>query len=79
VARAAHNPLCEVLLDAIGAPLPVAGEWPATNLQAHEWILERIAARDAEGAREAMRVHLLDPRPLWEPLLPPEPLLEPGE
>ena len=77
LARATHNPLYVVLLDAIGGPPRGPDEWPSTVQQAHEWVLERIAARDPEGAREAMRIHLLDVRSLWEPLVAAE--LDTGE
>lgn len=54
VAEAAHNPLLALLLDALEAPPGGAGE----PLDGHAPILERIVARDREGAREAMRRHL---------------------
>jgi len=86
VARATHNPLYLVLLDSIAEPVMTArlgtlnmqGRPPAA-VRAHERILDRIAARDAEGARDAMRAHLADSRQVWDHLLaitPPEPTAE---
>ena len=48
LARAARNPLYALLLDSFGRP---AG---GAQVLAHQRILERIAARDPAGAREAM-------------------------
>ena len=76
VARATHNPLYLVMLDAIGEPimtvrhgtLSVPGRsW--TAIEAHLAILDRVAGQDPEGAREAMRVHLADSRRAWEEFL----------
>jgi GntR family transcriptional regulator, transcriptional repressor for pyruvate dehydrogenase complex len=82
VARAAHNPLYQIVLDAIGEPL--MGALPArpwSTLEAHQRILDRIADHDADGAREAMRDHLADARRVWEEVaaMPDEPALEPAE
>ena len=75
IARATHNPLHLVMLDAIGEPIRTVREStltvpgrPAKALREHERILERIAAHDAEGAREEMRLHLLDARRAWQRL-----------
>lgn len=54
VAEAAHNPLLPLLLDALEAPPATADE----PVDGHAPILERIAAHDRDGAREAMRRHL---------------------
>jgi GntR family transcriptional regulator, transcriptional repressor for pyruvate dehydrogenase complex len=55
VVQAAHNPLLELLLDALGEASAAGAD---EALGAHTPILERIAAGDREGAREAMRRHL---------------------
>ncbi len=72
IARAARNPLYTVLLDAIAdtaltarrAMLSLQAESRAA-IRGHERILERIAARDVEGASEEMRLHLADFRRVW--------------
>ena len=64
------------MLDTIGEPimtvrertLMVSGR-PAKAVREHERILERIAAHDAEGARDEMRLHLVDARLAWERLM----------
>jgi GntR family transcriptional regulator, transcriptional repressor for pyruvate dehydrogenase complex len=86
VARATQNPLYLVMLDSIGEPIMTARRGtlevqgrPGAAVRAHERILERIAAHDAEGARAAMRAHLADSRQVWEHLVaitPPEPTAE---
>jgi GntR family transcriptional repressor for pyruvate dehydrogenase complex len=64
IARATHNELHLLLLDSVGdALLEIRRENLATGsredtLVLHRQILERIAARDPEGARRAMREHL---------------------
>jgi GntR family transcriptional repressor for pyruvate dehydrogenase complex len=88
VARATHNPLYLMVLDAIGEPimtvreatLSLAGR-PATAVDAHQRILDRVAGQDPDGAREAMRAHLVDSRRAWERFLQVsrEPELEPAE
>jgi GntR family transcriptional regulator, transcriptional repressor for pyruvate dehydrogenase complex len=78
VARAARNPLYVLLLDSIGEAVDQEARPPAAVL-AHERIVERIAAHDAEGAREAMRAHLAESRRAPEGLLAltvPEPTAE---
>jgi DNA-binding FadR family transcriptional regulator len=64
IARATHNELYLVLLDSIGgSQIDIrrenlgSGSAPATLAQ-HSQVLDRIAARDPEGAREAMAAHL---------------------
>jgi GntR family transcriptional repressor for pyruvate dehydrogenase complex len=64
VARATQNELYLVLLDSIGGSLIDirrenlgSGSAPAT-LEQHERVLDRIAAHDVAGAREAMSDHL---------------------
>lgn len=76
VARATHNPLYLVMLDAIGDPIMTVRQGtlslpgrPATALNAHHAILDRVADHDADGAREAMRTHLVDSRRAWEDFL----------
>jgi len=67
VARATHNPLYLVMLEAIGEPvmtvrqstLSMPGR-PAAAIAAHRRILDRVGGQDPDGAREAMRVHLGD-------------------
>ncbi len=71
VARAAHNPLYLVILDSIGEPSTSVG--PGVAIAEHERIVERISARDRDGAREAMGAHLADADPVWERLLPMSP------
>jgi GntR family transcriptional regulator, transcriptional repressor for pyruvate dehydrogenase complex len=64
IARATQNDLYLLLMDSIGSALIDirrenlgSGSTPTTIGQ-HEAVLERIAARDAEGARRAMAAHL---------------------
>jgi GntR family transcriptional repressor for pyruvate dehydrogenase complex len=64
IARATHNDLYLLLMDSIGAALIDirrenlgSGSAPMT-LDQHEAVLERIAAHDPPGAREAMAGHL---------------------
>jgi len=78
VAEATHNELYLVILDALGdvlldirrATLHLDGR-PRQTLLAHRSILERIAARDGEGAREAMRDHLQESQQAWAEADPP--------
>lgn len=76
VARATRNPLYLVMLDSIGEPVMTVRqgtlrleEGPPMTVSAHARILERIAAHDAAGAREAMRTHLVDSRHVWQRFL----------
>ena len=73
MARATHNPLYLMMLDAIGEPIMTVRQgtlsmpgrsW--TTIEAHRDILDRVAGQDPEGAREAMRVHLADSRRAWD-------------
>jgi GntR family transcriptional repressor for pyruvate dehydrogenase complex len=65
IARATHNELFLVLMDSIGqalidirrANIGRGGTGPLT-LEEHREILDALAARDPEGARQAMRTHL---------------------
>ena len=64
------------MLDAISEPIKTVREStlnvpgrPAKAVREHERILDRIAAHDAEGAREEMRLHLDDARLAWEHLM----------
>ena len=76
LARATHNPLHAVMLDAIGEPIMTVRRATlnlpgraATAIGGHARILERITAQDAAGARQAMAAHLTDSRGVWERLL----------
>jgi GntR family transcriptional repressor for pyruvate dehydrogenase complex len=76
VAGATHNPLYLVVLDSIGEPIMTVRrgtlslpERPPMAIAAHHRILDCIAAHDAEGAREAMRAHLVDSRTQWQRFL----------
>ncbi|HSR25620.1 MAG TPA: FadR/GntR family transcriptional regulator, partial [Candidatus Eisenbacteria bacterium] len=62
VARAARNPLCVLMLDSLAEPVMTARREapgvqgrPPVSIGEHQRILERIGARDPEGARLAMR------------------------
>ncbi|HXM54135.1 MAG TPA: FadR/GntR family transcriptional regulator [Candidatus Dormibacteraeota bacterium] len=80
VARATQNPLLVVLLEAIAEPAPAGAG--ATMVLAHERIVDRIASRDHDGAREAMRAHLADSPQVWAELMaaaPPEATAEAAE
>jgi GntR family transcriptional regulator, transcriptional repressor for pyruvate dehydrogenase complex len=64
IARSTHNELYLVLLDSIGgSQIDIrrenlgSGSAPAT-LEQHARILDRVAAHDGDGAREAMAAHL---------------------
>jgi GntR family transcriptional repressor for pyruvate dehydrogenase complex len=64
IARSTHNELYLVLLDSIGgSQIDIrrenlsSGSAPAT-LEQHARVLDRIAAHDGDGAREAMAAHL---------------------
>jgi GntR family transcriptional repressor for pyruvate dehydrogenase complex len=72
VARATHNPLYVMMLDAIGEPIMTVRQGtlslpgrPAAAIDAHRRILDHVAGHDAAGAREAMRAHLADARRAW--------------
>jgi GntR family transcriptional repressor for pyruvate dehydrogenase complex len=64
VARATHNELYLVLLDSIGgSQIDIRREnlgsgSALATLEQHAQVLDRIAAQDPEGAREAMAAHL---------------------
>jgi GntR family transcriptional repressor for pyruvate dehydrogenase complex len=88
MARATHNPLYLVMLDAIGEPIETVRNGtlslpgrPCTTIDAHRRIVDRVAAQDPDGAREAMRVHLADSRRAWEHFIEAgrAPELEPAE
>jgi GntR family transcriptional repressor for pyruvate dehydrogenase complex len=72
VAECTHNELYVIMLDSIGdvlleirrATLGLDGR-PSKGLKAHRKILDRIAAHDPAGAREAMREHLRDSQRAW--------------
>jgi GntR family transcriptional regulator, transcriptional repressor for pyruvate dehydrogenase complex len=71
IARATHNELHLLLLDSLGNALleirreNLAGGSGRDTLASHREILERIAARDPEGARSAMRAHLANVEEHW--------------
>jgi len=71
IARATHNELHLLLLDSIGNALleirreNLAGGSGHDTLTSHREILERIAARDPEGARRAMKAHLENVEQHW--------------
>lgn len=79
VAEAAHNPLFVIMLDSIGdvmleirrATLGIPGR-ARKGVAAHRKILARVAAHDPDGAREAMREHLLDSDEAWQKLQSPD-------
>lgn len=64
VAQATHNELFPILLDSLGASLLQIRQQNLAmgslddTVDGHERVLERIASRDEEGARDAMRSHL---------------------
>ena len=71
IARATQNDLFSVLLGSIGDALieirheTLAGGSGQETIDAHVLILDRIAARDGEGARAAMRAHLDTVKRFW--------------
>jgi GntR family transcriptional repressor for pyruvate dehydrogenase complex len=74
IARATHNELYLILMDSIGVSLIdirrenlASGSAPDTLAQ-HGEVLERIAARDQEGARTAMAAHLESVAEFWRRL-----------
>jgi len=77
IAKLTHNELFVVLLDSIGdvlldirrATLGIPSR-PEVGVRFHQRILERIAARDADGAELAMREHLNDAVEAWRELQP---------
>jgi GntR family transcriptional repressor for pyruvate dehydrogenase complex len=72
LSRATHNRLFSLIIDSIGdvlleirkATLGIRGR-AKKGVQFHQAILDRVAAHDVEGAREAMRVHLEDASAAW--------------
>jgi GntR family transcriptional repressor for pyruvate dehydrogenase complex len=74
IAVATHNPLYVVMIDSIEPvlleirrkTLATPGR-PNRALLAHAEILERIVARDSDGAERAMIDHLADSRSVWRP------------
>jgi GntR family transcriptional repressor for pyruvate dehydrogenase complex len=71
IARATHNELFLLLLDSIGSSQVdirhanlSSGSTPMTLTQ-HEAILDKIAAHDPEGARQAMQAHLDGVAEFW--------------
>lgn len=71
IARATHNELFLLLLDSIGSSQVdirhanlASGSTPMTLTQ-HEAILDKIAAHDPKGARQAMQAHLDGVAEFW--------------
>lgn len=72
LARATYNRLFIVMIDSIGdilleirkATLGIRGR-AKKGVQFHQAILDRVAAHDVDGAREAMRIHLEDASAAW--------------
>jgi GntR family transcriptional repressor for pyruvate dehydrogenase complex len=78
IALATHNELYLVLMDSIGSSLIDirrenlgSGSAPAT-LEQHARVLDRIAAHDPDGAREAMSDHLESVADFWRRQRRPE-------
>lgn len=75
IAASTENELYVLLLDSIGGALieirrevlaaPLTHAHGDTATRAHRRILERIAAHDAPGARQAMQDHLADVDRMW--------------
>lgn len=71
IARATQNELYLMLMDSIGGALidirreNLASGSAPTTLEQHARILDRIAARDPQGAREAMSAHLDGVAAIW--------------
>jgi GntR family transcriptional repressor for pyruvate dehydrogenase complex len=71
IARGTHNELHLLLLDSIGDALieirreNLAAGSLSDTIASHRDILDRIAARDPEGARRAMRAHLENVEEYW--------------
>jgi len=79
VADATQNELYGLVLDMMGDTLLSARRATshiegriAKGVSAHQEVLERILARDVEGARTAMRLHLQDSLVAWSHLRPSE-------
>jgi GntR family transcriptional repressor for pyruvate dehydrogenase complex len=73
IAVATQNELYLILLDAIGDPLVAIRQGNLSapgaieqTLEYHARILDRIVARDAVGARQAMEAHLDQVREVWQ-------------
>lgn len=75
VAKITHNELYSVMLDSIGdvlldvrrATIGIPGR-PGKASRYHQEILDRIAARDPDGAERAMRAHLDESVSIWRSL-----------
>jgi DNA-binding FadR family transcriptional regulator len=83
LARTTYNPLLIILLDSIRDLMQevrlMVTRHPGLREQVmpdHHKILERVAARDPEGARQAMKIHLEHARKFQEELLQADPLAE---
>jgi len=76
LAQTSHNPLMIVLLDSIREPMQEirvsVSRYPelfATVMPDHAKIVERVAARDPDGARQAMQAHLSNARSIQDKFL----------
>lgn len=85
LAVAAGNPLFGILSQSITAVIvePIRSEYerrdsaPKDAIREHSQILDRVKARDAEGARQAMAESLINARTNWGGYLSQEPALIP--
>jgi len=76
LARTSHNPLMIMLLDSIRGPMQEirlsVSLYPdlfATVMPDHVRIVEKVAGRDAEGAQQAMQLHLDHARSIQDKFL----------
>jgi GntR family transcriptional repressor for pyruvate dehydrogenase complex len=77
IAEATHNELFSLLMDPIGQSLMTVRRANLSvnlerTLELHEALVERILARDVDGARAAMSRHLDDAEETWRELHPDE-------
>jgi len=76
LAKTSHNPLMIVLLDSIREPMQEVrlsvsrySDLFATVMPDHSLIVEQVAARNAQGACQAMKAHLVHARTIQEKFL----------
>ena len=76
LAKTSHNPLMIVLLDSIREPMQEVrlsvsrySDLFATVMPDHSLIVEQVAARNAQGACQAMQAHLVHARTIQEKFL----------
>jgi GntR family transcriptional repressor for pyruvate dehydrogenase complex len=76
LASATHNPLYDVLLEALAAPLMMIRRETfrlrgraAVALNAHRMIMAMVSLHDSDGARDQMRRHLYDVESVWRAML----------